>query len=153
MHSPGACLRRMIFIPERSHQPGRAVKANSIALMDRKTRKPRHWSASAEATREELLRPCPYLGYDHERIGVHCLVKEAFGIAERSFRRAIWLNPYEPRFVLHLAHAVIRQKRYEEALATLDELRDGWPDFQGGEALRETIHSLMGGKRKKEGSG
>lgn len=111
--------------------------------MEGRTRKPRKWSASADRAREELLRPCPYLGYDHDRIGVHCLAKEALGIAERSFRRAIWLNPYEPRFLLHLAHAIQRQKRYEEALATLDELRDGWPGFRKGEALRETIMAMM----------
>lgn len=103
------------------------------------SRKPRRWSAAADRAREELLRPCPYLGYDHDRIGVHCLGKEAFEIAENSFRRAIWLNPYEPRFVLHLAHALLRRKRYAEALATLDELHDGWPSFGKGEALRETV--------------
>jgi tetratricopeptide (TPR) repeat protein len=118
--------------------------------MDRRSRKPRRWSAAADRAREELLRPCPYLGYDHDRIGVHCLAREALGIAEQSFRRAIWLNPFEPRFALHLAHALLRQKRYEEALATLDELRDGWPGFHEGEALRETIHSLTGEKRKRE---
>jgi tetratricopeptide (TPR) repeat protein len=111
-------------------------------------RKPRRWSAAAGRSREELLRPCPYLGYDHDRIGVHCLAKEAFEIAEKSFRRAIWLNPYEPRFVLHLAHALLRRKRYDEALATLDELRDRWPDFREGEALRETVLALSGGRRK-----
>jgi tetratricopeptide (TPR) repeat protein len=112
------------------------------------SRKPRRWSAAADRAREELLRPCPYLGYDHNQIGVHCLVNQASSVAERFFRRAIWLNPYEPRFVFHLAHALLRQKRYEEALAALDELRDGWPGFREGEALRETIHSLMGGKRR-----
>ena len=121
--------------------------------MGEDSRKPRRWSAAADRAREELLRPCPYLGYDHERIGVHCLAKEAFGIAERSFRRAIWLNPYEPRFVLHLAHSLLRQKRYEEALATLDELRDGWPGFLKGEALRETILALHAGRWKGKGIG
>ena len=117
------------------------------------TRKPRRWSAAADRAREELLRPCPYLGFDHDRIGVHCLAREAFGIAERSFRRAIWLNPFEPRFVLHLAHALLRQKRHEEALATLDELRDGWPGFRKGEALRETILALHAGRWKGKGFG
>jgi tetratricopeptide (TPR) repeat protein len=107
--------------------------------MKGKTRKPRRWSPSADRAREELLRPCPYLGYDHDRIGVHCLVKEAFEVAERSFRRAIWLNPYEPRFVFHLAHALFRRKHYQEALETLEELESKWPDFGKGKKLRETI--------------
>jgi hypothetical protein len=117
--------------------------------MEGRNRKPRRWSAAADRAREELLRPCPYLGYDHDQIGVHCLVNQAASVAERFFRRAIWLNPYEPRFRLHLAHALKRQKRFEEVLETLDELRDGWPEFGEGEALRETIHAFKGGKSKK----
>jgi len=89
--------------------------------------------------REELLRPCPYLGFDHDRIGVHCLSRGAYGIAEQSFRRAIWRNPYKPGFHLHLAHALFRQKRLEEALEVLDELVKKWPDFSRGKELRETI--------------
>ncbi len=107
--------------------------------------KPRKWSAASGRAREELLRPCPYLGYDHDRIGIHCLAKGALGIAEISFRRAIWLNPYEPRFVLHLAHAQYRRKRYQEALETLDELDSQWADFQKGEELRAAIISVTFG--------
>jgi hypothetical protein len=116
--------------------------------MSGSARRPRRWSAAADRAREELLRPCPYLGYDHDRIGTHCLAREAFGVAERSFRRAIWLNPYEPRFVLHLAHALLRRRRYEESLAALDELGEGWPGFREGEALRETILALMSEKER-----
>jgi tetratricopeptide (TPR) repeat protein len=107
--------------------------------------KPRKWSAAADRAREELLKPCPYLGYDHDRIGVHCLAKEAFGIAEQSFRRAICLNPYEPRFVFHLVHALFRQKRHQEALTVLDELESKWPDFGKGKELRDTILTVMRG--------
>jgi tetratricopeptide (TPR) repeat protein len=111
-------------------------------MMDGKIRKPRRWSASADEAREELLRPCPYLGYDHDRIGVHCLAKEAFDIAERSFRRAIWLNPYEPRFLLHLAHVLFRRKHYREALETLDELESRWPDLGEKNGLRDAILAI-----------
>jgi tetratricopeptide (TPR) repeat protein len=112
--------------------------------MEKTNRRPRRWSASSDRAREELLRPCPYLGYDHDRIGVHCLIKEAFELAEKSFRRAIWLNPYEPRFYLHLAHTLQRRKRYKEALETLDELRKGWPDYWEGDALRVAIMEITG---------
>jgi hypothetical protein len=111
--------------------------------MEGRNRKPRRWSAEADRAREELLRPCPDLGYDHDQIGVHCLVDQASGVAERFFRHAIWLNPYEPRFRLHLAHVLKRQKRYMEILETLDELHDGWPDFGEGEGLRETVRALL----------
>lgn len=107
--------------------------------MARPVRKPKFWSAAADRAREELLRPCPYLGYDHDRIGVHCLNRGSPAVAEASFRRAIWLNPYEPRFVLHLAHALFRRKRYREALAELDALKAEWADFRDGEELRRTI--------------
>ena len=118
--------------------------------MKRPSEKPRKWSAAADRAREELLRPCPYLGYDYDRIGIHCLAKEAFGIAEQSFRRAIWLNPYEPRFVLNLAHALFRLKRYQEALETLDELNSKWAAFRQGEELRATF--LAGIRPRQSGS-
>ncbi len=110
-----------------------------------KPMKPIKWSADADRAREELLRPCHYLGYDHDRIGVHCLGKDALAIAEKSFRRAIWLNPYEPRFVLHLAHALFRLKRYREAVEALDELNSKWPEFEQGEELRSTILAVARG--------
>jgi hypothetical protein len=111
--------------------------------MTPQTQRPRRWSAAADRAREELLRPCPYLGYDHDRIGVHCLAKEAFGVAERIFRRAIWLNPYEPRFVYHLAIALFRQKRRAEALEALEGLDAKWADFGKAEELRRTILAIV----------
>lgn len=112
--------------------------------MKEKTRKPIRWSAAADRAREELLRPCPYLGYDHDRIGVHCLARGALEIAEKSFRRAIWLNPYEPQFVLHLAQTLFQKKRYKESLETLDELESQWPAFKKGKELRDTILAIAG---------
>jgi len=118
--------------------------------LKRTAEKPRKWSPAADRAREELLRPCPYLGYDHDRIGVHCLGKEAFGVAERSFRRAIWLNPYEPRFVLHLAHALFRQKRHEEALEVLKDLELNWPEYEKGKELHHTIRKFMRGSTERK---
>jgi tetratricopeptide (TPR) repeat protein len=122
--------------------------------LDRRGPRQERWDAASSRAREELLRPCPYLGYDHDRIGVHCLSREAYGTAERSFRRAIWLNPYEPKFHLHLAHALFRQKRHEEALGALDELREKWTDFTGDKDLRETILQTWNGKKgERDGGG
>jgi tetratricopeptide (TPR) repeat protein len=127
-----------------------------LALHKRGLRQER-WDAASARAREELLRPCPYLGFDHDRIGVHCLSREAYGIAERSFRRAIWLNPYKPGFHLHLAHALFRQKRHEEALGVLDELREKWPGFVRERDLREAIlqtwNAGKGERNAGEGSG
>ncbi len=118
--------------------------------MNGSARRPKRWSSAANRAREELLRPCPYLGYDHDRIGVHCLAKEALGIAERSFRRAIWLNPYEPRFVLHLAYALFRRKRYEEALEVLKDLEWKWPGYEKGKELHHGIRKVVRGSKERK---
>lgn len=107
--------------------------------MDKRAPAQGRWDAASSRAREELLRPCSLLGFDHDRIGVHCLARGAYGIAEKEFRRAIWLNPYRPEFLLHLAHALFRQKRYEESMGVLDELEDRWPVFRQGMELREAL--------------
>jgi tetratricopeptide (TPR) repeat protein len=111
--------------------------------LDKRGPKQQRWDAASARAREELLRPCPYIGFDHDRIGAHCLSREAYAIAELSFRRAIWLNPYKPGFHLHLAYALFRQKRHEDALGVLNEVREKWPDFVQERELREAI--LQGG--------
>ena len=68
-----------------------------------------------ETLREEALRPHRCLGYDHVQIALHLMEREAYPIAEKIFRRAIWLNPFEPAFSLHLAWCLFRQDRFEEA--------------------------------------
>ena len=72
-------------------------------------------SKSREERREEALRPCPYLGYDHDQLGAYLMEREAFHIAEAAFRRAIWLNPYEPSFKTHLAASLYCQGHNAEA--------------------------------------
>ncbi len=125
--------------PDARWEPSLRAFPFSGPVPDKRGPRQERWDAASSRAREELLRPCPYLGYDHDRIGVHCLSREAYGIAERSFRRAIWLNPYEPGFRLHLAHALFRQKRHEEALDVLDELRRERPDFRREQELRDAI--------------
>jgi tetratricopeptide (TPR) repeat protein len=74
--------------------------------------------------REEALRPSPYLGYNRDALGTHLASRGAWEIAEPQFRRAIWLNPFEPRFKVHLAWCVYKQGRLDEArscLAGVDE--------------------------------
>jgi tetratricopeptide (TPR) repeat protein len=138
-------------------EPSRRAFSFSVLALHKRGLRQERWDAASSRAREELLRPCPYIGYDHDRIGVHCLSREAYGIAERSFRRAIWLNPYEPGFHLHLAYALFRQKRYAEALGALDELREKWPDFPKENDLREAIlqtgNAGKGERDAGEGSG
>jgi tetratricopeptide (TPR) repeat protein len=70
---------------------------------------------------EERLRPSRFLGYDRDHIGVFLLTKEMYGVAEAQFRRAAYLNPYEGGFSQHLAWALFKQGKYEEAKRWIDE--------------------------------
>lgn len=75
-----------------------------------------------QLAREDALRPCPFLGYDRDQLGVHLLSRDALELAESQFRRAVWLNPYEPWFKLHWATALLALKRVNEARRLLNEL-------------------------------
>jgi Flp pilus assembly protein TadD len=68
-----------------------------------------------ETARENLLRPNPFLGYDHDTVASHLLKQHAYALAEGEFRRAVYLNPFEAAFKGHLAWCLYRQKRFEEA--------------------------------------
>jgi Flp pilus assembly protein TadD len=65
--------------------------------------------------REDALRPNPHLGYDRDALGMHLMSREAFRIAESQLRRAVRLNPFEPRFKNHLAWCLYKQNRSVEA--------------------------------------
>ena len=78
--------------------------------------------------REDALRPCGLLGYDRDRLAMHLLERGAFEIAETQFRRAVWLNPFEPRFKTHLAWCLYKQGRHADALACLAEVSESEMD-------------------------
>lgn len=71
--------------------------------------------------REELLHPSRYLGYDHDSLGLHLFSREAYEIAAHCFRRAVWLNPFEPEFKKHLALCLSKLGRYDEAAELLSK--------------------------------
>ena len=72
--------------------------------------------------REEALRPCHSLGYDRDALGVHLVKCGAYEIAESQLRRAVWLNPFQPRFKAHLAWCLYKQGRHADALACLAQV-------------------------------
>ncbi len=100
-----------------------------------------------QLAREEALRPSRFLGYDRDQMGVYFLGREAFGLAESQFRRAVWLNPYEPAFKVHWALALIKLNRKDEARELLRDVlsrrrddklaSDLWKRYWAGEALPE----------------
>lgn len=91
---------------------------------------PRHRSHSRDPQiiREEVLRPSHYLGYDRDEMGRYFLGREAFELAESQFRRAVWLNPYEPAFKVHWAVSLIKLNRLDEARALLKTVLRDNPD-------------------------
>lgn len=74
--------------------------------------------------REDALRPSRYLGYDRDALGLYLLSREAYEIAETQFRRAIWLNPFEPAFKKHLALCLYKLERNAEVLKRPDNKKD-----------------------------
>ncbi|MGB7582547.1 MAG: hypothetical protein WBL85_08890 [Sedimentisphaerales bacterium] len=74
--------------------------------------------------REDALRPSRYLGYDHDSLGMHLVSREAYKIAVHCFRRAIWLNPFEPVFKKHLALCLYKLERNTEAIKRPDNKKD-----------------------------
>ena len=68
-----------------------------------------------EERREDALRPCAGLGYDRDMLALHMIEKEMFALAESQLRRAIWLNPFEADFKLHLGWCLYQQNKLAEA--------------------------------------
>lgn len=86
---------------------------------DSRPRRERH---DQQWMREGLLRPSHYLGYDRDQLGVYFVERGAMDLAESQFRRAAWLNPYEPLFKVHLAGALLALERSEEARSLIQEV-------------------------------
>jgi Flp pilus assembly protein TadD len=82
--------------------------------------------------REDALRPSRYLGYDRDALGMHLLSRGAYEIAETQFRRAVWLNPFEPAFKKHLAHCLYKLGRDEEARQWILKGADNEKEDNGG---------------------
>lgn len=91
--------------------------------------------------REELLRPNPYLGYRDNSLALYLIKQEAFAIAEKELRRAVWLNPFEPVFKAHLAWCLHREKKHDEALEWLRQALDQGPENPRVLLVRRWIES------------
>jgi Flp pilus assembly protein TadD len=90
-------------------------------------RKARVTSPHLNDQEEEQMRPSRFLGYNRDTLGMHALQKEMFDVAESQFRRATYLNPYEPRFKQHLAWALYKRGKYSEARRFILEALDQKP--------------------------
>lgn len=95
---------------------------------------------SQDERRENALRPSRYLGYNHDGLGMYLVSREAYEIAIRCFKRAIWLNPFEPAFKKHLALCLYKLGRYSEAYDCLKQV----PDNPENRHLMELIERNLG---------
>lgn len=92
-----------------------------------------------EERRENALRPCRYLGYNWDELGLYFVDKGADKLAESQFRLAMWLNPFEPEFKVHLAECLYHRKEYVEATTLVNEALELQSDHQGARRLRQWI--------------
>jgi Flp pilus assembly protein TadD len=81
-------------------------------------------SSELSRKREEAMRPSRFIGYDHNRIGLHLMQIESYDLARNELERAVWLNPYEPKFVLNLCYCLYRSRQYPEARVYLKRLSE-----------------------------
>ena len=99
----------------------------------------KHRKIDREERRENILRPSPYLGYNWDELGLYFNDRGAGRLAESQFRRAVWLNPFEPDFKIHLAECLYHLKQYEEATKWVNEVLAQKPDHQGAQNLKRWI--------------
>jgi len=92
-----------------------------------------------EEERENALRPDRRLGYDRDQLGGYFMDREAYALAESQFRRASWLNPYEPKFKVHQAWARSRMGDREGALQLLDDVLRDHPNHAEAAELRRRL--------------
>jgi Tfp pilus assembly protein PilF len=107
--------------------------------MRRRTVSPRQ-----DELKEERMRPSRFLGYDRNSLGMYALQREMFEVAESQFRRAVYLNPYEPKFLQHLAWCLYKQGKYAEAKRCIVEVIGRRPGDE------ESMHILLKIEEKME---
>lgn len=90
-----------------------------------------------EERRENALRPSRYLGFNRDALGVYLMSRGAFELAESQFRRAVWLNPFEPMFKVHWAMALMHLDRQAEAKVLIDQVLEADPNHSAARQLRQ----------------
>ena len=100
-------------------------------------------SPNQDTLREEQMRPSRFLGYDRDSLGMYALRREMFDVAESQFRRAAYLNPFEPRFKQHLAWALYKQGKLSEATQCIVEAIDQNPHDQDSRQVLLKIKEKM----------
>jgi len=101
-------------------------------------------SPRLEELQEERMRPSRFLGYNRDSLGMYALQREMFEVAESQFRRAAYLNPFEPRFKQHLAWSLYKLGKYSEAKRCIVEALGQRPDDKDNRHILSKIEEKMG---------
>ncbi len=89
--------------------------------------------------REEALRPSRFLGFNHHILGKHLYSIGCFQLAAQELERAVWLNPYETKFLLPLAWSYFRLGKKDSAQETIEEYLKKYPHNDEAEKLLELL--------------
>jgi len=83
-------------------------------------------------------------GYDRDSLGRYALSREIFRVAESQFRRAAYLNPYEPMFKQHLAWCLYKQGKHSEAEDWIRKAIDQKPEDRDSGFILSKIEEHRG---------
>jgi len=114
-----------------------------------KPRKSHRVTKDPEEWREDFLRPCPYLGHGRDQLALYLMSHEAYAIAESQLRRAIWVNPFEKAFKIHLAECLCRMHRYAEAQELVLKCLEQDPNNVDCRSLLEKIEKRFAAAQPK----
>lgn len=110
-------------------------------------------SPQGDERREERMRPSRFLGYDRDSLGMYALSREMFGVAESQFKRAIYLNPYEPNFKQHLAWCLYKQGYCDEAKEWIEKALAQRPDDSDSGFILSKIEERIGDNLRRRATG
>ena len=125
-----------------------AVSHEVMARSGRRGRRP--LTPEQARRREETLRPNRFLGYDHDSVGTHLLSIGALEPAESELRRAVWLNPYERRFRVHLGWCLLRAGKLDEAHEIASTAAQAAPGDEDCLRLLMVVREKLGARRTDE---
>ena len=95
---------------------------------------------------EEFLRPHRRLGYDHDALAVYLYNRGAYPIAESEFKRAVWLNPYEIKFKIHLALCLYKLGFFIESAKLAEDILKIKPQDEDIKKLLDILNTKTSGK-------
>lgn len=99
--------------------------------------------ARQKEMRDELLAPNEHLGFDHDKMAIYLIGRQAYELAESELRKAVRLNPYEPAFKTHLAWCLYKQNKFPEAMEWIEKVLAHKPDYVEAQNIRSLLQQKI----------